>query len=245
MSYSNGPRMVREGLYFYSNSLFGEKYYNTGENKLKDSVSLRSLSTQGFQLSETGFFNVSNNSAFSAISYAQLGVFDYSFVNSGNVSAFVNIYNTGDLEASAASYFRQVAFSCGTDSQKGAWAFERGKSRTNMQMRYKWDQEPTYGSTISLGYIPYSGWTQIGFTSDTETLKVYVNGEMTNSTNISSKTISSPSIGPKICIGAASNGSPIYGFLGYVSNACFYKQALSEADIRTNYQALKWRGAEL
>jgi hypothetical protein len=149
-----------------------------------------------------------------------------------SLSAFVTFNNTSLLSPSAPTYYRQTPFSCGSDGNLGNWNFERFSLNGDYLLRYKFDQEGTYGNTMSFGSVGLGVVTQLGFVLGNGLLKIYKNGAYVGSLNVSSKTLST--LTPRtIGIGAAAGA--IYGFIGNIHNTCFWRHALSDSQIEQFY----------
>lgn len=233
MSKSYGSPIVRDGLAFYFNGNYYNKY-NNGDDYYEP-IEKSYLDKQNVTYDATGFF-FNNSKGSSSSSSKILGSVGTNFANTTGVSAFVSFYNTSYLNEGVPSHYRQVPFSAGNDATQGGWGFERLTQDSSFRLRYHFDQEGAFGATLGfLGGNPLNDWTQIGFVNDGNTLKLYQNGVFNRSLDISSKTLGGTT-NAYICVGAATS---FYGFIGYIDNAVFYHKALSEQEVESNYQILK------
>ena len=159
------------------------------------------------------------------------------FLDLNGCAAFVTFNNTSLLDENAQNARRQTPFSFGTDSNLGGWNFERFKISSNFLLRVKFDQDGTYGFTKSFGDVALNEIVQLGFQIRDNNLLMYNNGVLVTTTNVSSKTLTPANFtaypGRKLGIGA-SNGS-IYGFIGKIFNATWWKTSLTDEEIKLFY----------
>lgn len=158
---------------------------------------------------------------------------DY-FLQINGCAAFVAFKCTSHLSTDAPGYFRQTPFSMDTDSGLGAWNFEKFTTQTLWRLRVKFDQDGTYGFTRNIGNVDLNVPVQIGFQIRNSRLLSYVNGQVTDDFDISSKTLAAPRANRSLGIGA-SNGD-IYGFIGDIYNAAWWNTSLSDDEVRIFYE---------
>ena len=144
----------------------------------------------------------------------------YAFKYSG-CSASVTFYNTAALDGTALTYFRQTPFGYGTDSRLGHWVWERFYTSSNFGFRWKDDGHGTYGGTIGLGEVPLNETYQLGFTATSTELKMFKNGVLYSTTDVSARSLATPATDSRLCIGAAASTSQIYGFIGLYTTQLF------------------------
>lgn len=244
MSYSNGPKVVTDGLYLYYD-FYNKRCYDTSVS-CSDLIRREVMGATGTTINESEpvFFENGTNS-FYAGKYIKQTYNDPALrtqLTEVGISAFVWFNNTSLLSELAPTYYRQTPCSFGTDSHLGAWNFERVYTSPNFSLRYKFDQEPTYGSTISFGAVELNMWTQLGFTLNSTSLIVYKNGTAVGTLNTAAKTLVSYTNTSALGIAASTTTtSAIYGFIGFVSAFMFYRKKLNRDEILQNYNATKGR----
>jgi hypothetical protein len=159
------------------------------------------------------------------------------FLDLNGCASFVTFNNTSLLSESAPGHFRQTPFSFGTDSGLGCWNFERFKTNSNYGLRVKFDQDGTYGFTKSFGDVALNEIVQLGFQIRDNNLLLYNNGTLVSTTSVSSKTLTPANFsaypGRKLGIGAS--GGTIYGFIGKIFNATWWKTSLTDEEIKLFY----------
>jgi len=240
------PRIVTDGLIFALDSGNVKSYSGTGTT-LKDLTGNTNLTTEGTYNFTSGNFTFPNSvNSFNASAWARSSTNDQRYIldlNRGS-SGFVCFKNTSLLADEAQSWHRQVVFGWGFDSALGGWHIARYKQSTNFIFSYKFDQEPTFGTTTSLGTVEIDKWTILGFTQNSSQLRLFNNGQHTGTVNISSKTLTGTiSTAAALAIGAMANVSstPIYGYIGEIGFATFYEKALTDDEVLQNFKAIKNR----
>lgn len=93
-----------------------------------------------------------------------------------------------------------------------------------------------YGTNLGSGVEENTGWHNVTLTYDTSSLKLYIDGSLTNSRSESGANISSSSIR----LGRSNTGTT-YDYNGDSSSLLIYNKALSASEITQNYNALKNR----
>lgn len=82
-------------------------------------------------------------------------------------------------------------------------------------------------------------WYQGGFSNNGTTLKIYVNGQVSNSTTSLGNQYST--IASDICIGVTAGGKNAFFWDGRIATAQIYNRALSDSEVLQNYNAQKSR----
>ncbi len=242
MSYNNGPKLVTDGLYFLVDAENKKSYPGTG-TKFDDLASGNSMTITNAQFTGSyfNFPNPTTGSSITATHYIKQAANNSEYIMdlSGGCSAFVTFYNTADLAPTVESWWRQCPMSFGYDSAKAGWHITRYRGATAFLLSYKFDQEATYGATISYGNVNYNEWTQLGFTLDNTSLRLFKNGRYVTQLSTTGKTLSgSYTTDAVLGLGAMTNtGGAVYGYIGYITNAGFYTRKLSDAEVLSNYFA--------
>jgi hypothetical protein len=238
MSLAHSPSIAIDSLSFYFDSNRTSNYVGT---TVTSAVGTTQLTATNVTRSGTvtTFINSGNQSgSISASSYIRAASYDAQYVMKANTSASVTFYNTAYLNVGSLSYGRQTAFSGGSDSQIGMWAFERFTQNTNFTFRYKADNSPTYGDEFSIGTIPLNTWVNLCYTNDGSNIRVYNNGALVATHSVTSKTFASPTTDCRLSIGSQQT---IYGLIGNVGIAMFYSKALTANEVAQNFNALRGR----
>lgn len=246
MSYNNGSKIINNGLQLCVDAGNIKSYPKSGATWY-DMNKTHNLAITNATYSSTYnslYFENSTN-YFYAGQYALKTSQDSSFglnLTNGR-SAFVFFYNTTYLDVAAPSYFRQIPISFGADSSLGGWQIERFTTETDYYLRYKFDQEGLYGNNITYGTVPLNKWQFLGWTVNGANLLLYKNGVQVNSLSVTSKTLNG-TIEPAARFGIGCSGvtgTPIYGYIGYISHVTFYNRTLTADEVLQNYNALKGR----
>lgn len=243
MSYNNGPTIITDGLYFLVDAMNKKSYSGTG-TALGDLAGQGPMTITNAQFTGS-YFNFQNPTTGSttATQYIKQTAHNNQFITdlAGGCSAFVTFYNTSDLAPTVESWWRQCPMSFGYDSAKAGWHITRYRGAAGFLFSYKFDQEPTYGSTISFGAVNYNEWTQLGFTLDNVSLRLFKNGQYVTQLDTTGKSLSgSYTTDAVLGLGAMTNtGGNLYGFIGYVANAGFYTRKLKDTEMLNNYNALR------
>lgn len=152
--------------------------------------------------------------------------------NVSGASAFVLFKNSAILDSAAPTYYRQTPFSYGSDGSLGGWNFERFYQSGGFSLRYKYDQQGTFGATASFGTVPLDTVTHLGFTNDGSTLRLYKDGVQATSVNVSAFTLTNPATRT---LGVGAQNGSIYGFIGEIYNAAYWNRGLSETEVTQLY----------
>jgi hypothetical protein len=225
-----GLMIMQSNFTYQSNSVLNNRIAG-------DTMSATSVTINSATLGKTYTFTNSTNSfgASSRINYSPPAVSHNNyFLNLSGCAAFVTFKNTSLLSSSAQTFFRQTPFSFGTDSALGGWNFERFYTNSNYNLRVKFDQDGSFGFAIDFGSVPLNEVCQLGFTIRDNFLRLYKNGILVTSSNISSKTLNSSNLssGLNVSVGASST---IYGFIGEIYNATWWNTNLTDNQIKLFY----------
>lgn len=238
MSLTHSPSISMSSLSFYFDSNRTSNYVGTTVTSAVGTTQLTATSVTRTGTTTTFTNSGNQSSSISASSYIRAAAYDAQYVMKANTSASVTFYNTAYLDVGSLSYGRQTAFSGGSDSQSGMWAFERSTQNTNFTFRYKADNSPTYGDEFPIGTVPLNTWVNLCYTNDGSNIRIYNNGVLVTTQSVTTKTFLTPTTDCRLSIGSQQT---IYGFIGNVGVAMFYNKVLTADEITQNFNALRGR----
>lgn len=175
------------------------------------------------------------------------GINNFSGVNTRILSDNLDTFPNSFTEFSVFAWFKhdnvssdyRVAFYKGNGGTVGSSEFWIGISSGNNVVA-------TIGANTGVGWaagqtdfdgISNDNWINAGCCWDGSICKVYVNGQFNLQYDL---TTYSRNAGRPITLGTAGE-SPSYQFIGNISNATIYNRALTDDEVLTNYNALKYR----
>jgi hypothetical protein len=245
MAKHHNPRIVTDGLVLCLDAANKRSYPGSGAvwTDLSKNLNLNIINSV-FDNGNNSFFfdNPTNQISISAQQYAQSAHDTNYSLNLNGCSAFISFKNTSFLNENLESWKRQTVYSWGSDASLGSWHFERFVNSPTYVFRYKFDQEPTFGSTINISSVDLNEWCQLGFVLKFPNIFLYKNSILVNTLNISSKTLSGLHNLATLGVGAATRTDVrYYGFIGYIQQANFYSKSLTDQEIRQNFNATKSR----
>jgi len=224
MSYSNGPKMVTNGLVLCVD-VGNFKSCPASNTILNDLVGSNTFTLSSVTYNAEGSFSFYNNSIPSIITSSANSALD---TQTPSVEMWVKPNTT---------------------FQTGIW-FEKGFVNTqyalfqegaNLQWRiYINGVGLSTLSTTTATYISTSRWAHVVATYTSGTRRLYIDGVLVNSDTLSG-TISTNTNGCSIGMYTASNGSQGYAYQGKLAICKVYNRALSASEVLQNYHANKGR----
>jgi len=231
MGLGHSPRIVTDGLVLCLDAANKRSYPGTGTT-WTDLVT----AAQGSLLNGASFS--SNNSGVISFDgtndYVDTGVKASSFHGSdGSSSVFTsNFFINASSGFTGSSYtsFTLIGNSAGGG---GRWILYLNNIDSNLYVGYSFGNSNNSGSTNTP--VPHSQWSYITYSYGGGSLKIYLNGVLSDTISISSFT---PNSSNNIWIGGHSNN--IY-FMGDIASVSSYNRVLSADEIRQNYLATRGR----
>jgi len=230
MGLGHSPRIVTDGLVLCLDAANARSYPGTGTT-WTDLVT----AAQGSLLNGASFS--SNNSGVISFDgtndYVDTGVTASSFHGSdGSSSVFtINFFINASSGFTGSSYtsFTLIGNSAGS----GRWILSLNNIDSNLYVGYNFGNLNNSGSTNTP--VPHGQWSYITYSYGGGSLKIYLNGVLSDTISISSFI---PNSGNNIRIGEhASN----IRFMGDIASVSSYSRVLSADEVRQNYEATKGR----
>jgi len=231
------PPIVTNGLIFHLDFLNGQSYYSgsslvidmSGNNysgSFRSSGSSANLPTpvQGTLFfsgsgSTGGYVNFSNLTAFNPVPSA-ISVFTFIYIVTGSTS--------------------QMAVCKDDASTPSLRDFQLQINASNQVALTVWNSAAGLVTVAGGTTVPVGTWNYVGGTWNGTTVTTYLNGLQQSTGALASPPLHSSAV--PVQIGAVSGSAGISSpFNGYIALAQIYNRALSQAEIRQNYQAQKSR----
>ena len=233
MGLAHSPRIVTDGLVLCLDAASKRSYPGTGTT-WTDLVT----SAQGSFVNGTSFSG--NNSGVISFDgtndYVDTGVKASSFHGSDGSSSvfttsfFVNVPSS--FTGSSYTSFTLIGNSAGGG---GRWILNLNNIDSNLYVGYSLGNSNNSGSTNTL--VPHSQWSYITYSYGGGSLKIYLNGVLSDTISKASFT---PNSGNNVRIGGHANN---IRFMGDIASVTSYNRALTADEIRRNYLSKKERFA--
>lgn len=223
MSYSYGKSIVTDGLVFYVDAANENSYPGTG--------------TTWSDLVGSNDGTLTNGPTYSSANGGSIafdGTNDYVDCGANNLfSGNTSFSLSGWLNVKTHSSYGLALYIGNAASKQSAWIgwCDIAQTGTNQTIG-----GGLYGVNLGSGVEENTGWHNVTLTYDTSSLKLYIDGSLTNSRSESGANISSSSIR----LGRSNTGTT-YDYNGDSSSLLIYNKALSSTEILQNYNALKNR----
>jgi len=164
---------------------------------------------------------------FNGASYVQVPETNYlDFTNTMTVEAWVNLRTFAGVNS------REVVSKFGSSGPFNCWTMAIDPATKKAYYNVNSADRTRYFQLYSTTTIPTNEWTHLAGVCDGSTMKIYVNGVLSNSTNwtYGINVASSP-----ITIGCTMQFSPTSYFNGQIDEVSLYNQALSDCEIQSLY----------
>ena len=243
MGLSHSPRIVTDGLVLCLDAANKRSYPGAGTvwtdlSKNKNNGTLTNMSSSNFSSSNGGILNFDGANEYADYSDQS----EFRVVNSITVSAWINkdITKTDNQEilnlyrVGGGSYYVCLIFSI------------RGTSDASNTDKLQFFHRNTSSQTdqlFSTSTISNNTWTNVCFTSDTSTVRFYIDGEQdgTGTQNYQRDVSVSYTAALRVAALPLIGGSSTEYFNGQISNVYMYNRALSANEVQQNYKATKGR----
>jgi len=218
MSYSNGPRIVNDGLVLYLDAGNSKSYPGSGSTW----TDLSGRNNNG-TIENSPTYNIANKGAFTFNGTTQrvnCGNSSSLQITSGSIAAWFNADSNN-------SNFRGII------AKQNAWGLFVAN---NVLVTYDWGAPATRSTNITVGNNTWN-YVVMTFTETTGTPSnnaiIYLNGNPVLTTTIKHSNHS-----VVVYVGEANSNQY---FSGKISNASIYNRVLSSSEILQNYNAFKGR----
>jgi len=196
-----------------------------GENNANDHVGANNGTFFGTPAYTNGEVNTAFN--FNGASYVQVPETNYlDFTNTMTVEAWVKLKTYSGINS------REVVSKFGSSGPFNCWTLAIDPPTKKAYFVLNSFDRTKNTQLFSATTIPTNEWTHLAGVSDGTTMKLYVNGVLSSSTNwtYGINVASSP-----ITIGCTMQFSPTSFFNGQIDEVSLYNEALSDCDIQSIY----------
>ena len=241
MGLSHSPRIVTDGLVFCVDAANPRSYPGAGtvwtDLIVRHTGTLTNMDDSNFSSDNAGTLNFDGTDEY--VNYNDQN--EFRIVNDITVTAWVKKDTTPSAHQEIINLYRRGTspfYTCLIFSIRGT----SDPSHTDQLQFFHRNSSSQTDQLFSVDTIPNGIWTHTSVTSDTSTVRFYINGEQTATGTQSFQREIDESYTSALRIAALGppDGSPEY-LDGQISNVQMYNRALSEEEIKQNYNATKWR----
>jgi hypothetical protein len=229
MAINAGPKIVEDGLVFCVDAANPRSYPGAGTTWTdltanKNNGTLTNMSSSNFSSSNGGILNFDGTNDSITVS-----AWINKDITKTDNQEILNLYRVG-----GGSYYVCLIFSI------------RGTSDASNTDKLQFFHRNTSSQTdqlFSTSTISNNTWTNVCFTSDTSTVRFYIDGEQdgTGTQNYQRDVSASYTAALRVAALPLIGGSSTEYFNGQISNVYMYNRVLSAKEIKQNYLATKGR----
>ncbi len=226
MGSSYNPAIVTDGLVVCLDAANVRSYPKTGTTwtDLVTAAQASFVNGASFSSNNTGVISFDGTN-----DYVDTGVKASSFHGSdGSSSVFTTSFFVNPLSAFTGSSYTSFTF-IGNSAGSGRWILYLNNIDSNLYVGYSFANSNNSGSTNTL--VPHGQWSYITYSYGGGSLKIYLNGVLSDTISIASFT---PNSGNNIRIGDHANN---IRFMGDIASVTSYNRVLTADEVRQNYEA--------